>query len=197
MVALIFCDFFTEKSPLICLFDSGKKKRNLLVSKGIIGTVKRETDSLAIPFRKTLLTAWERDIDMDKRLSTLFLSLLAIPCCLFLASQQWVLADQVQILNQIEMGMTFADLESLEAEFHQANSLVTVKGRIKNTSDIVIRGFLSLHLLSSTGSVLESFELPLKSHQPINRGESVEFETVLPLTRSKGATQVSVDFTKN
>lgn len=100
-------------------------------------------------------------------------------------------------MTPLEMKMSFADLESLEAEFHPANNIVSVRGQIKNISNIIIRGYISLHLLSSSGSVLQTFELPIKSHQPLNIGESVKFETVLPVSRSKDATQVSVDFTKN
>ena len=107
------------------------------------------------------------------------------------------LADQGQILTPVEMEIPFANLESLEAEFHRATDIVSVKGRLKNTSNSIIRGFLSLHLLSSSGSVLQTFELPLKDHQPIKTGESVKFETVLPVSRIKGATQISVDFTRN
>ncbi|MCK4837275.1 MAG: hypothetical protein KAS94_00650 [Desulfobulbaceae bacterium] len=110
---------------------------------------------------------------------------------------QTTLAKQGKVLAPVEMEMSFADLESLEAEFHPTNGIVSVKGRLKNTSNSIIRGYLSLHLLSSSGSVLQTFELPVKDHQPVSRGESVKFEAVLPVSRIKGATQVSVDFTKN
>jgi hypothetical protein len=134
---------------------------------------------------------------MGKRLSIFWLSSLIIISVLLIEEPQRIFADQVKILTPVEMKMSYADLESVEAEFHQANNIVSVKGRIKNISNSVIRGFISLHLMSSTGSVLQTFELPIKSHQPLNIGESVKFETVLPTTKSKDATQISIDFTKN
>jgi hypothetical protein len=134
---------------------------------------------------------------MTKRFPILLLSSLVILLGLLLGSPEMTLANQGKILTPIEMDMAFANLESLEAEFHQATGIVSVKGRLKNTSKSVVRGFLSLHLLSSSGSVLQTFELPLKDHQPIKMGESVKFETVLPVSQIKGATQVSVDFTRN
>ena len=134
---------------------------------------------------------------MSKRPPILLLSSLVILLGLLLGGHEMTLANQGQILNPVEMEMTFANLESLEAEFHQATGIVSVKGRLKNTSNSIIRGYLSLHLLSSSGNVLQTFELPVKEHQPITMGESVKFETVLPVSRIKGATQISVDFTRN
>ena len=134
---------------------------------------------------------------MGKRLSTFWLSSLIIISVLLIEEPQRIFADQVKILTPVEMKMSYAALESVEAEFHQANNVVSVKGKIKNISNSVIRGFISLHLMSSTGSVLQTFELPIKFHQPLNIGESVQFETVLPTTKSKDATQISIDFTKN
>ncbi len=134
---------------------------------------------------------------MSKRPPILLLPSLVILMGLLLGGHEMTLANQGQILTPIEMEMTFANLESLEAEFHQATGIVSVKGRLKNTSNSIIRGYLSLHLLSSSGNVLQTFELPVKEHQPITMGESVKFETVLPVSRIKGATQISVDFTRN
>ena len=64
-------------------------------------------------------------------------------------------------------------------EVHPANNVVSVKGSIKNVSTVFIRGYLSLHLLNKAGSVLHTFELPLKDNQSISQGESVSFETIL------------------
>ncbi|MEN8136697.1 MAG: hypothetical protein ABFS18_14370 [Thermodesulfobacteriota bacterium] len=134
---------------------------------------------------------------MTKKLPSLLLSSLVILLGLLLGGPKMTLANQGKILTPIEMDMACANLESLEAEFHRATNIVSVKGRLKNTSKSVVRGFLSLHLLSSSGNILQTFELPIKDHQPIKMGESVKFETVLPVSKIKGATQVSVDFTRN
>jgi hypothetical protein len=134
---------------------------------------------------------------MKTRFSTIGLSSLLIVAGFALGGYQEALAGQGRNLTPLKMEMPFADLESLEAEFHPANNIVSIKGMIKNSSNSMLRGFLSLHILSATGNVLHTFELPLKDHQPLARGESVRFETVLPINRIKGAAQVSVDFTRN
>lgn len=133
---------------------------------------------------------------MKKRLSVGLASLLAL-AGLSLGGYQESMAGQGRNLTPLEMGTPFVDLESLEAEFHPANNIVSVKGTLKNTSNSIIRGFLSLHILSTSGNVLQTFELPVKNHQSLGRGESVGFETVLPVAMIKGAAQVSVDFTRN
>ncbi|MCA1765486.1 MAG: hypothetical protein LC633_04445 [Desulfobulbaceae bacterium] len=107
------------------------------------------------------------------------------------------LAGQGRNLPPLELTSSLVDLNGLEAEFHPANNIVSVRGLLKNTSNSVIRGFLSLHILSATGNVLQTFELPIKDHQPLARGESFSFETALPVSLSKEAAHLSVDFTKN
>ncbi|MDF1577905.1 MAG: hypothetical protein RQ753_07125 [Desulfurivibrionaceae bacterium] len=134
---------------------------------------------------------------MKKGFSAIGLSSLLLAAGLFLGGYQESLADQGRNLTQMKMKTSLADLQVLEAEFYPANNIVSVKGMLKNTSNSVLRGFLSLHILSATGHVLQTFELPLKDNQPLNRGESVSFETVLPVAAIKGAAHISVDFTKN
>jgi hypothetical protein len=111
--------------------------------------------------------------------------------------RNYCMAGQGRSLTSYEMVTPLANLESLEAEYHSANNIVSVKGLLKNTSNSVIRGFLSLHILSVSGNVLKTFELPLKDNQPLAMGESVNFEAVLPVAKLKGAAQISVDFTRN
>lgn len=86
-------------------------------------------------------------------------------------------------------------LDKMEAEYHPANKVVIVKGSIKNVSKIVLRGYISLHILNSNGSRLYTTEMAVKNHQPIISGEVVEFDTVVNVSHVKGASQISADFT--
>jgi len=123
---------------------------------------------------------------------------LITPCVLLGAFLILVTGNDVvgKNLTNVEHDMATVVLESVEAEFHPANRVVTVKGSIRNVSNSFVRGFLSLHLLSKNGTVLQTFEVPLKEHQVFAQGESVSFDTVLNTPRVHGASQVSIDFTK-
>ncbi len=88
-------------------------------------------------------------------------------------------------------------LDSLEAEFHQNRKIIHVKGKITNISRSFIRGYLTLHILSSSGTSLYSTDLPLNDHQPFGDGESVTFDTTVNIESLSGASKVSLDFTRD
>ena len=100
-------------------------------------------------------------------------------------------------LLPVQQQMSVVALESLEAEFFPANRVVTVKGSIKNNSKTPIRGYLTLYLLSASGSVLRAFDLPVNDHRPFGDGESVSFDTAVNVSNVSGAYQVSVEFTRD
>jgi len=88
-------------------------------------------------------------------------------------------------------------LDSLEAEFMQNRRIVHVKGKLTNVSGVYIRGYLTLHLLSSTGVSLFSTDIPLNNHNPLGSGESVSFDTAINVAAVNGAVKVSLDFTQD
>ena len=98
-------------------------------------------------------------------------------------------------LTQAKQEYTFVVLDSMEAEYHPANKVVIVKGSIKNISNIVLRGHISLHILSAAGAILYTTEMAVKGNQPIQNGETVSFDTVLNVSNVSGAKQISADFT--
>ena len=100
-----------------------------------------------------------------------------------------------QTLSQAKQDYSYVILDSMEAEYHPANKVVIVKGSIKNISNITLRGYISLHILSVNGAVLYSTEMAVKDHQPIRTGETVSFDTVLNVAKVAGAKQISADFT--
>ena len=123
----------------------------------------------------------------------LFVSILTT--LLFLSTTNAVEAGRYLIPAEQETRLMA--LEKVEAEFHPATKVVSVKGSIKNISKVFVRGYLSLHLLSKEGSVLETFELQLKENQPIAEGESVKFETTLKVGNMSNASKISIDFTRS
>jgi hypothetical protein len=131
---------------------------------------------------------------MHKRLPNIIL-----PCFLVALSAFFFSGDKSPVtgttLTQAEQEYSFVTLDSMEAQYHPANKVVIVKGSIKNTSKIVLRGYISLHILSSTGTTLHTTEMAVKRHQPIMSGETVSFDTVLNVSKIAGAAQISADFT--
>lgn|GEM_PF-7013049 len=109
--------------------------------------------------------------------------------------------DEVRVLipvppvpNKSMGGMT---LDAFEAEFLQDKSLVHVKGRVTNISNSYTRGYLTLNILSAAGTNLFSSDMPLNNHQTISNGESVSFDTTINVSAIKGASKVSLDFTRD
>lgn len=93
--------------------------------------------------------------------------------------------------------MGVVTLDRLEAEFIQNRRIVHVKGQITNISKAYIRGYLTVHLLSSTGVSLFSTDIPLNNHNPFGNGESITFDTAINISAIKGAAKVSLDFTQD
>ncbi len=91
---------------------------------------------------------------------------------------------------------TLVSLENLEAEYYSANKIVAIKGKIKNISSITMRGYITLYLLSASGSVLSSFDMPLNDNRPFRGGQSVDFDTAVNVGTIGGAYRVSVEFTR-
>lgn len=100
-------------------------------------------------------------------------------------------------LIPMKQNMSFVSLEKLEAEYFQANRVVSIKGSIKNISNSTLRGYITLYLRSSSGMVVGAYDLPVNEHRPFNDGESVTFDTSVNVSNTTGAYQVSVEFTKD
>jgi len=100
-------------------------------------------------------------------------------------------------LIPMKQKLSLVSLEKLEAEYFPANKVVSVKGRLKNISSTTLRGYVTLYLLSSSGTVLGAFDLPVNEHRPFNDGETVFFDTAVNVSNVSGAYQVSLDFTQD
>jgi len=96
-----------------------------------------------------------------------------------------------------KQNLSFVSLENLEAEYFPANKIVAIKGKIKNVSSITLRGYVTFYLLSTSGSVLSVFDLPVNDHRPFRDGEAVSFDTAVNVNNISGAYQVSVEFTRD
>lgn len=129
------------------------------------------------------------------------LKLFALPtlfCSLCFLHPNVIRADSAgQNLVPLKQKMVFVSLENLEAEYYSANKIVAIKGSIKNVSNSSMRGYITLYLLSVSGTVLRAFDLPLNDHRPFGDGESVSFDTAVNVSNVSGAYQVSVEFTRD
>ncbi len=97
----------------------------------------------------------------------------------------------------MKQNMSFVSLENLDAEYFPANRVVAIKGSIKNISKSTLRGYITLYLRSSSGTVVGAYDLPVNEHRPFIDGESVSFDTAVNVSNTTNAYQVSVEFTKD
>jgi hypothetical protein len=100
-------------------------------------------------------------------------------------------------LIPMKQNMSFVSLENLDAEYFPANKVVAVKGSIKNISNSILRGYITLYLRSSSGMIVGAYDLPVNDHRPFNDGETISFDTAVNVSNTTGAYQVSVEFTKD
>ena len=85
---------------------------------------------------------------------------------------------------------------SLEAEVYPENNILRVKGSFANSSQIAMKGYITIYILNSNGEVLYSTEIPANSGRPFYNGELVEFDETLNVPTFRDAAIVNVDFTK-
>lgn len=100
-------------------------------------------------------------------------------------------------LTPMKQKMSFVSLESLESEFFPGSKMVSVKGSLKNISSSYLRGYLTIFLMSQSGTVLSAFDMPVNEHRPFADGETVAFDTAVNVSNVNGACRVSVEFTKD
>jgi len=126
--------------------------------------------------------------------------LLVLPALFFLASlhSTTVCADSAgRNLIPMQQKMSLVSLDKLEAEYFPANKVVAIKGSIKNISSSALRGYITLYLRSTSGMVLGAYDLPVNDHRAFSDGETILFDTVVNVSNTAGAYQVSVEFTKD
>ncbi len=85
---------------------------------------------------------------------------------------------------------------SLEAEVYPGNNILRVKGSFTNSSQIAMKGYITIYILNSNGEVLYSTEIPANSGRPFYNGELVEFDETLSVPTFRDAAIVHVDFTR-
>ena len=85
---------------------------------------------------------------------------------------------------------------SLEAEVYPENNILRVKGSFANSSQIAMKGYITIYILNSNGEVLYSTEIPANSGRPFYNGELVEFDEILNVPTFRDAAIVNVDFTR-
>lgn len=85
---------------------------------------------------------------------------------------------------------------SLEAEVYPENNILRIKGSFANSSQIAMKGYITIYILNSNGEVLYSTEIPANNGRPFYNGELVEFDEILNVPTFRDAAIVNVDFTR-
>lgn len=87
-------------------------------------------------------------------------------------------------------------VEDLAAEVHSDSGTITITAKIKNVSRAMIRGYATIHLLSSEGKRLLSYEEEVNRGEAFSHGTSIDLEITARVGDIKKISSISVDFTK-
>lgn len=87
-------------------------------------------------------------------------------------------------------------VEDLAVEVHSDSGILTVTAKIKNVSRAMIKGYATVHLLSSEGKKLLSYEAEINDGEAFAHGTTVEFELTAQAGDIKNISSISVEFTK-
>ena len=87
-------------------------------------------------------------------------------------------------------------VEDLAAEVHSESGTITITAKIKNVSRALIKGYATIHLLSSEGKRILSYEEEINGGEAFAHGSTVEFEVTARVGGVKNISSITVDFTK-
>ncbi|MFH0785043.1 MAG: hypothetical protein V2B20_24230 [Pseudomonadota bacterium] len=87
-------------------------------------------------------------------------------------------------------------VEDLAAEVHSESGTITITAKIRNVSMAMIRGYATIHLLSSEGKRLLSYEEEINGGEALAQGATTELEITARVGNVKNVSSIAVDFTK-
>ncbi len=87
-------------------------------------------------------------------------------------------------------------VEDLAAEVHSDSGTITITAKIKNVSRAMLKGYATVHLLSSEGKRMLSYEEEINRGEAFAHGTSVEISITARVGDIKKISSISVDFTK-
>lgn len=87
-------------------------------------------------------------------------------------------------------------VEDLAAEVHSDSGTITITAKIRNVSMAMIRGYATVHLLSSEGKRLLSYEEEINGGEALAQGATSHLEITARVGNVKNISSIAVDFTK-
>jgi hypothetical protein len=87
-------------------------------------------------------------------------------------------------------------VEDLAVEVHSDSGIITITAKIKNVSREMIKGYVTIHLLSGEGKRVLSYEEEVNDGEPFAHGTAVEFDITAQVGDIKNISTIKVDFTK-
>ncbi len=87
-------------------------------------------------------------------------------------------------------------VEDLAAEVHSDSGTITITAKIKNVSRAMLKGYATIHLLSSEGKRMLSYEEEINRGEAFAHGTTVEISITARVGDIKKVSSISVDFTK-
>ncbi len=87
-------------------------------------------------------------------------------------------------------------VEDLAAEVHSDSGTITITAKIRNVSMAMIKGYITVHLLSSEGKRLLSYEEEINGGEALAQGATMELEITARVGNVKNVSSIAVDFTK-
>lgn len=87
-------------------------------------------------------------------------------------------------------------VEDLAADVNSGGGTITISAKITNVSRAFIKGYATIHLLSSEGKPIFSYEEELNGGEAFAHGTSVELAVTAKVGDISKIASVTVDFTK-
>lgn len=106
-------------------------------------------------------------------------------------------AQPVRHLQTTDLRSKAVAVEDLKAEYYTETKLITVRAKITNMSQHVIKGHVTVYLLDESGGQLYAYEEPVNRGRPFGLGQSVTFEISTKVRELEKVASLSVDFTED
>jgi hypothetical protein len=99
------------------------------------------------------------------------------------------------IPTQLDQRMVL--VEDLSAEFHSESGTIVVTAKIKNNSRSMLRGYVTVYLLSAEGKKVHAYQEEVNEGEAFPHGATVDLKATSRMSDIKTVASISVDFTPN
>lgn len=88
-------------------------------------------------------------------------------------------------------------VEDLSAEFHSESGTLVVTAKIKNNSQSMLRGYVTVYLLSAEGKKVHAFQEEVNEGEAFPHGAMIDLKATSRMSDIEKVASISVDFTPN